>query len=268
MAAAQKPVEESATPAHDTAAPRNTVGPEQSHRVVETLFDPGREALARAAALDYQVRQNPAEWTRLPNGNAVRIQPGMPFKYPGDETHPMLDHPAGIWNDAQVVKGLAPWRLMRDENNETTSMLASPKPPYLFEGIPSPRYGWFVRTPAVKDDRRPAETAREHGRGRIRYIEVAELDRQCPFAMYEEYATPNNVYVTTGSMILAEIMDPRLSYQKYKGWDDQAIERVRTVDRTVQTSPSVMTDAGPVSTHIPGKTVMESTGPSDSKRGG
>jgi len=259
----QKPLSESDTPDHDTVHPRSKLGANETGATFERMVDPQREALQRAAVLDYQVRQNPEEWTRLPNGNAVRIQPGMPFKYPGDVTHPMMDHPGGLWR-----RSGGRWYFLHDENDETTSLLKEPKPPFDFGGVDSPRYIWLVRTPAVKDDRRPAETAALHRQGKIRYIETAEVDPKSPIAIFEEYATPNNVYVTSGTMILAEILDARLSYQKYKGWDDMAIQRVMNVAQTISSSPSVMTDAGPVTTHIENKTVTKVDGPSEVRRGG
>lgn len=249
------------------AAAKNPQAVESDTPDFERGFDPQREELKRKQQLDWLARQNPGEWVDLPNGERVKVQPGMPFKYPGDETHPMFDHPGGIWNTKEVVERGAQWHLAHDSNGDTTSILAQPKPPFVFGGIDSHRYGWFVRTPAVRDDRRPAETASLHRQERIRYIETSEVDKHSPIAIYEEHATPNNTYVTSGTMILAEIMDPKLSYQKYKGWDDLAIRRVMTIPETIASSSSVLTDSGPVPTHVPGKTVAEVDGPRDSRRG-
>ncbi len=69
-------------------------------------------------------------------------------------------------------------------------------------------------------------------------------------------------------MILAEITDEGLAYRKYKGFDDESIKRVMTVDDIVRSSPSVMTDFGNVPTHIAGKTETIVEGPKDTKRGG
>lgn len=263
MSQAQKPVAESDTPEHATAAPRNETGPESGAVFKERLFDPHREAIKRAQEKDYLRRQNPDQWVGLPNGESVLIQPGTTFMYPGDKTHPMLDHPGGLW---RRIGGQ--WNLMSDENGDTTSILNHPKPPFDFGGVDSPRYAWFVRMPAVKDDHRPAETAQLHRGERIRYIEVAEVDKHSPIAIFEEYATPNNVYVTSGTMICAEILDPKLSYQKYKGWDDMAIQRVMSIPETVGSSPSVVTDAGPLMTHVRNKTVTVVDGPKEVRTGG
>lgn len=200
----------------------------------ERRIDPQRESLQRALQIDHARRAEPGAWVGLPNGEAVRVQGAVGMKYPGEKASDMLARP-------------------RD-------MMLNPRPDFYDQHGRkiSDRYQWRVRTSADPKDNRPAETANFHRAGRIRYVETSEVDSRCEFAVYTEYATTNNKYVTYQTLILCEIVDERLGYQTYKGWEDWAINRVTNIEQMVRAEPN---------THIDGKTDV-SVDIMDTKRGG
>lgn len=183
--------------------------------VTERKIDPVKESAQRAAMRDHTRRMQPGQWVPLPNGESVRVQAQVGFKYPGQKENKMLGRPS--------------------------EMLISPKPD--FES--GDRYQWRVRTSADPRDTRPAETANLHRGGRIRYIETDEIDESCEFAVYQEYATPNNKYVTWQSMILCEIVDEQISYDTYRYPVDKALDTVSHLEDNLLGEPG---------THIRGKT--------------
>jgi hypothetical protein len=183
----------------------------------ERRFDPQREAAQRAALRDHARRQAPGEFIPLGNGEFVRVQHNVNLSYPGEKAYAMLGEPE--------------------------KMLIKAKPPFQFGVLPNgkpregPRYKWFVRTSIDPRDDRPAETANLHRSQRIRYVEVSEVDKNSPIAVYTEFATANNTYVTYRSLILAEIMSERLSYESKPAWEDLAIARVSSLPNERLTEP-------------------------------
>lgn len=204
----QPTVEDSATPNHDTV----TVRPNDNGagiRVSERKMDPTREALQKAAMIDHQRRLEPGQWVPLGNGESVRVQGNIGMMYPGEDAGAMLARPQ--------------------------DMLIDPKPDF----VSGPRYQWRVRTSADPKDDRPAETANRHRSNRIRYVETKEVDQNSQIAVYTEYATANNCYVTYRSLILCEILDEKLAYQTYKGWEDLGLSRVMHLEEEVLSHPDV-----------------------------
>lgn len=204
-----------------TKADAEGKGPPAEEPVVpaeyERRFDPEREALQRAALKDHARRSAPGEFIPLGNGEFVRVQHNVSLSYPGEKAYAMLGKP---------------------EN-----MLIAPKPPFRFGTLPNglpregPRYKWYVRTSIDPRDDRPAETANLHRSQRIRYVEVSEVDKNSEIAVYTEFATANNTYVTYRSLILAEIMSERLSYETKPAWEDLAIARVSSLPNERLTEP-------------------------------
>lgn len=213
MATTEKPkqqpsVEDSNTPSHSTVAPKPNEAPHNGGlQTAERRIDPGREALQHAAMLDHQRRIEPGQWIQLPNGEAVKMSGFVGMKYPGETAAEMLSRPQ--------------------------DMLLNPMPRY----SSGPRYTWKVRTSADARDGRPAETANLHRGGRIRYVETNEIDPNSPIAVYTEYATANNVYVTWQTLILCEILDETLSYQQSKAWEDLSVSRVMNLESEVLAHP-------------------------------
>ena len=234
--APQPPVEASKTPTHDTVAPKSAAAP-AGLEVAERKVDATREAVQRAAMLDHARRMEPGQWTPLPNGEQVRVQGAVGMKYPGEKATDMLARP-------------------RD-------MLYSPKADFYTPNGQKigDRYQWRVRTSVEAKDNRPAETANLHRAQRIRYVETSEIDPRSEISVYTEYATANNVYVTYMSLILCEILDERLAYQTYKGWEDRAIARVVNFEDTVRGERELG------ATRIEGKTEVDVT-IKDTRRGG
>lgn len=204
--------------------------------VSERRNDPEREAIRRAAAIDHARRMEPGAWMPLPNGEAIRVQGMMMPSYPGEDATMMLAWPRG--------------------------MLLEPKPDYgtVTGGVRRifPRYSWRIRVSTAKDDLRPAETANLHRGDRIRYVETSEIDDRCEFAVYTALPVGQNEYVTFGSMILCEILDPKLVYQKFQGWEDVGIGRAADLQSTVRAEPD---------THVEDVTEIVVAGPKKSRRG-
>lgn len=204
--------------------------------ITDRRDDPERAAAQRAAVLDYQRRQDPRSWTPLPNGEMIRVQGAVAPDYPGEVASLMLANPRG--------------------------MLSRPNPDYeaITGGVSRifPRYVWRVYKAINPADNRPAETSNLHRGNRIRYVETAEIDPDCEYAVYTEYATASNKYVSYNTMILCEILDPKLVYQKMKGWEDQGIARASQLQDTVR---------GERGTRIPNVTEVDVIGPQKSQRG-
>jgi hypothetical protein len=162
----------------------------------------------QAALRDHLRRANPSKYSPLPNGHMVEVRGRVIHKYPGAKKTIMLADPARIID-----------RAFRKPNF----------------GADMPRYQWRCRTD-VSTARRDLETAQLHRQGRIRYVEVGEIDRNSEFAVIDEYAVPGpsgNVYVIVDTMILCEILDPEHCYEKYKFWTDLALENVSSLPQTV-----------------------------------
>jgi hypothetical protein len=94
-----------------------------------------------------------------------------------------------------------------------------------------------VRTSAEPRDTRPNDTANLHRTGRIRYVEMDELDPDCDFAVVQEFVTQNNRYVTWQSMILCEILDEQVSYDTYRYPIDKGLDNVSNLEASVQGFP-------------------------------
>lgn len=193
----------------------------------EAMFDPVRESAQKAAMTDWQVRQNPAEWTRLANGAAVRIQPGvMPSYIEGSPEADMMSKP---------VQMISPEYRKPDYVGRDGRLVGH-------------RYQWRVFKTIDAKDMRPQLTSNLHRSGRIRYVETYEIDKQCPFAVYTEHTTGENKYVSHMSMILCEVMDPRLAYDTFKRHEDIALQRAMSASRDIPNSPSLgdgLTTASP-----------------------
>lgn len=174
---------------------------------VERKFNPEKEAIQKAAMRDYTARMQPGQWVPLANGEQVRVSGYVGMKYPGEKVDHMLGRPQ--------------------------DMLLNPKPDY--HG--GHRYIWRVRTSPDARDIRPAETAALHRAQRIRYVEVQEVNPDSEIALYTPFTTTDGVYVTWQTNILCEIMDQRLAYEMYKGWEDLGIQRVMDLNENVYAEP-------------------------------
>lgn len=212
----------------------------------ETFEDPRAKAINEAARRDYFVRQNPGEWVRLGNGAAVRAQPGMMPSYDitPKETK-MLGHPGGVW----IVESN---RLMMVPQ---TSMILKHalKPPYYdqYGELIGPRYAWRIYNTLDPKDSRTAETKQLHRmKNKIRYVEVNEIDKDCPFAVFVELPAGDTAYVQYFSQILCEILDVNLAYTMHKQGLDRAVERSRSAPRDIAQSPSL---GDGLVTSVPGK---------------
>lgn len=214
--------------------------PVDTGTVAETQYNPIHYAEQRAAMKDWE-RKRPGTGTivPLPNSEFVRVQQAMPGAwYPGEQSNRMLGDPSII--------------------------LLKPKPPW---DARMPRYVWFVREDTVKTGGTPrhAQTNAYERSGRIRYVEEREINAAHPDAVYEIYeigggAAPDGTtrpmrrLVTSGSLILAEILDPKLSYGKYKAWDDYAIQRQQNLPASLE---SVSNFGSDLVGHIPGRTGLK-----------
>ena len=216
--------------------------------VSEAFKDPRLESIQSAARRDWEVRQNPDEWVRLANGAAVRVQPGlMPsYEITPKETK-MLGHPGGFW----VVEDR---KLMMVPG---TNMIRKDalKPPYYdqYGQLIGPRYCWRIYNSLDPKDMRTAETRQLHRGKKIRYVEVSEIDRDCPFAVYTELPAGDTAYVQYFSQILCEVLDPELAYKMHKQPEDRAIQTAKRAPLDIANSPSL--GEGLV-TSIPGRVGM------------
>jgi hypothetical protein len=190
----------------------------------ERKSDPMRESAQKAAMKQYQRSMQPGQWIGLPNGEAVRVQSHVGFRYPGQKESKMLGTP-----------GVLPITLDANGNRvgPTEPLLLDPKPDF----DNGDRYQWRVRTSADSRDTRPAETSQLHRAGRIRYVETEELNPNCDFAVVHELSTPNNSYVTWQSMILCEILDEQLAYDAYQYPVDKGLHNVSNLEASVMGEP-------------------------------
>lgn len=200
----------------------------------EQQWNPTREAVQKAALKDHQRRMNPGQYVPLPNSEFVRVQQAMPGHwYPGEKTDRMMGNPELILIDAK---------------------------PGWHERMP--RYYWAIREDTVKHGGTPRHALTQHLKraGRIRYIEESEVNPGSPYAVYEVLQMGETKYVISGSMILCEILDPKLSYQMYKGWDDQALQKQMQVPQSVENATNFDLDiAGTRSGSVPGFTETKVT---------
>lgn len=179
-----------------------------------------QQAAQKAATTDWMRRQHPGRYTTLPNGQMVEVRGSVLHKYPGAKKTILMANPAVI---------------LKKEFR---------KPDFAED---MPRYIWSCRVD-VSTSRRDIETANMHHRGDIRYVEMNEIDRHSPYAVVEDYPVPgpgSNVYVIMDTSILCEILNPNVSYEKYKYWTDLAMSNVAEL-------PDVILGYG--DTHIGDKT--------------
>jgi hypothetical protein len=144
---------------------------------------------------------------------------------------------------------------------EPRTIIARPKSDW---DVRMPRYIWMMREDSVKHGGTPRhnQTNAYERSGRLRYVEEKEINVNHPDAVYEVYVLgggigpdgkpkPEKRLVVSGSMILCEILDPKLSYNKYKAWDDYAISRQMQMPEHLQSTPNF--GEGLIG-QIPGKT--------------
>jgi hypothetical protein len=218
---------------------------------VEVGFDGKAEALRAAAMADWQAKQNPGEWVRLGNGAIVRAQPGIAPHYDINEEER---------KEANMLGRMAEMILPRYR-----------KPAFLAQdgSLLGYRYRWLVFKSLDPKDSRPAETANLHRGNKIRYVEVPEIDDDCPFAVYTEHPAGDRSYVTHMSLILAEILDPRLAYMHFRAMEDKALDRLKSAPRDVSQSPSLgQVEGHNLITSVPGRAGMNFTGPQATRQGG
>ena len=180
--------------------------PENPGLEVEPKLSLEQMAAQRAAMQEFMRQRRPGAYAPLPNGQMVEVRGSVIHKYPGAKKTILLADPARI---IAPEHRRAPW------------------------GPDMPRYQWRCRTD-VSAARRDLETHMLHRQGKIRYVEIEEIDRESDFAIIEEYQSPGqNVYVIVDSLILCEILDPTHSYDKYTYWTDLALDNVSSLPKTV-----------------------------------
>jgi hypothetical protein len=220
MAAQKPPTQDPAAPEVGPNAPQERPLPEgYGIGYQERRINPAMESAQRAAQIDHQRRMQGGTWADMPNGQAFRIPPHIPPAY--DE-------------DSKVAKMLAAPHLL----------LLSPKPAWRT----GPRYQWRVNKATGPEQQRVAnETHRDIRAGSVRKVARIECDPQSPFALYDSYSALD-VDVTYDSLILVEIMDERLTYQRYKHPEDKAIRNVVDLPQTVASEKG--TSVGPYATGL------------------
>jgi len=199
--------------------------------------DPQAGRLRQAATTDAAVRANPGKWITLPGSSAVRKRAnGVMPTYPGSVDSLVQSNPECIIREA--------------------------KPPFEFDSNvvagthTGPRYVWLVRMEhATCSARRDIETASLRASERIRYVTGGEIDRKSPHAKVSFLeASDGEQYVTYGSQILCEILDPAFSYEKAPGWVEWTLARnedfENTVCRTTDDHGNVASIAGKTRTAI------------------
>lgn len=199
---------------------------------VETQIDHRAESVRRASLADWQARQSPGEYMRLGNGAVVKVQPGIA---------PHYDTNAEERKEAEMLGRCD--ELIHERFR---------KGPFIAgDGSKlGERYRWLVFKSLDPKDNRPAETANWHKGSRIRYVEADEIDTNCSFAVYTEHPAGDRTYVTHMSMILAEILDPRIAYMRGKAMEDKALDRLKAAPRDV---PNSATLGDGLVTSVPGK---------------
>jgi hypothetical protein len=219
---------------------------------VDSVPDPKAEAIQRAAMADWQARQYPGEYVRLANGAVVRVQPGIAPHYDINEEERKEANMLGRTAELISREYRKPDYLSAPNQMGERELLGY-------------RYRWMVFKSLDPKDGRAAETANLHRGRRIRYVEVPEIDDACPFAVYTEHPAGDRVYVTYMSMILVEVLDPRLAYMHFKAVTDKALDRLRTAPRDIPNSPSL---GEQLVTAVPGKAGINFTGPQATRAGG
>src|SRR5580692_5337970 len=178
--------------------------------------DPQAARLRSAAETDARVRANPTKWITLPGSSAVQKRAnGVMPTYPGSVDSLVQSNPECIIRD--------------------------PKPPFDFEssvvvGVHrGPRYVWLVRVEAPGcSSRRDIDTGNLRSSERIRYVTGGEIDKRSPHAKVSFLdSSDGEQYVTFGSQILAEILDPALSYEKGPGWVEWTLSRGQDLENVV-----------------------------------
>lgn len=211
-----------------------------------TKQDPQSTRLRSAAETDARVRANPDKWITLPGSSAVQKRAnGVMPSYPGSVDSLVQSNPECIIRDA--------------------------KPPFEFASSvvqghhKGPRYMWLVRLEAPGcSARRDIETASLRSSERIRYVTGGEIDKKSPHAKVSFLeASDGEQYVTFGSQILAEILDPKYSYDSAPGWVEWTLARNEDLENVV----NVATDNSGNVTSIAGKTQIKMS-VKDEKRGG
>lgn len=225
--------------------PKATVPPgdavESPQTGYEVKADPTRATSQRKLSQMKAYENEPGAWASLPNGEMVRRQRylGGGRMYPGEVTTDLLARPG---------------EMLLERNQDFCVGYRGDAPVF------SPRYAWMVRVEMANSDRhRDNETAHLHKQGRIRYVETKEVDPNCRFASHDSYSTANFQYVTYRNLILVEILDPELSYQKYIGFEDYAIDRVTELPAQVSSFAD---------TRYGSKAGIELRGPLDARAGG
>jgi hypothetical protein len=211
-----------------------------------TKQDPQATRLRSAAETDARVRANPTKWITLPGSSAVQKRAnGVMPTYPGTVDSLVQSNPECIIRDAKPAFDF-PSAVVNGTHR-------------------GPRYAWLVRLEAPGcSARRDIETASLRASERIRYVTGGEIDKKSPHAKVSFLeSSDGEQYVTFGSQILAEILDPTYSYEKAPGWVEWTLARNEDLENVV----NVATDNSGNVTSIAGKTRIEMK-VKDEKRGG
>lgn len=167
-----------------------------------------QQAAQKAAQVEWMRRQHPGKYTTLPNGQMVEVRGSVLHRYPGAKKTMLMANPAII---------------LKKEFR---------KPDF---GADMPRYTWMCRID-TSTYRRDLETANLFNRGDIRYVEMNEVDKTSPYAQVDDYAIPGPgsfVYVIMDTTILVEILNPNVSYEKYRYWTDLAMSQVANLPDSI-----------------------------------
>lgn len=203
----------------------------------ETKVDAQAGRMQKAAETEARVRSNPSGWITLPGSSAVRkLARGSMPTYPGTVDSLVQSNPECIMH--------------------------ADKGPFEFESSvvagfhKGPRYAWEVRIEAVGcSSRRDITTTSLRAGERIRYVTAKEINRASPHAKVSFLdASDGDQYITYGSQILCEILDPQYSYEKAPGWVEWTLARNEhfedTVCRTTDGAGNVASVAGKTRTSI------------------
>jgi hypothetical protein len=199
--------------------------------------NPAQAEAQRQSQAAYEQTLAGGSYVRLANGRVVPIRQNLQFRYPGQKVGQMLAQPHLL---------IKPELRKPDFDYNYRTGQASGK---------MPRYVWRVRMEHAKDLHRDQETAQYIRAKRMRYVLLDETDENCEFAVFTPYTTTEGDLVTLVSQVLCEILDPQLSYDCYKAWDDLAMHRILDIPNQISTRSTVNNQDGlPVQTFVPGKT--------------